>query len=881
MNLPELMRRVRFWINRDQVSRDLEDEMRLHLEMRSLHIGRHAAQKRFGNTTELQQRSRDMWGFAGADELSRDLKFAVRRLVQQRAFSLSVVAVMAIGIGAVTAMFSTVDAALLRPLPFTSPEQLLMLPPFQVPFDPGFAQSGGPARKLDITDLRRMNDLFSDVAAFGSGGTNLVDAENPVRLKVGVVTTNFFSALGVTPLRGRAFVEAEGAPNGADVAVLSYGLWQRQFGGRDVAGLHVTLGTRSFEVVGVMPRGFSFPTESDLWVPLSVPSTFASGEFFKGIATSQTVARLKTGVSPEIANAQLLLRLAQWYGSIDTRSQKQFENVVPNARTGGAAVPLQSALTGDRRTALYVLLGATGLLLLVACVNVTNLLLSHANARRRELAVRQVLGATRFRIVRQLMTESVVLSLSGAVVGVLLAPMALRVMRTLLPSSLAGVAPAAINLRVLMFAVVTALLTGIAFGLWPAFRSSSGGQGEVIKSGSGHGSTASDAGLVRRLLVSTELALTVMLLIGAGLMLRSFSELIARDSGIQSERLGTVELAMPTTQGNRWDRVGKVREMVAILSGMPGIESAAAVNDLPLNGQGGISVQIQIDGTPAPIGGERRGARYLFATSDYFSTLGIKLLRGRSFDVTDDSLSLRTAVVSQSMADRYWPNADPIGRTFRIGQAPITVIGVVADVREARLEDDAGPQMYLHLLTGTPSRLTLVARGNMSERALLAHITNAVRTVDRSQAVYNVRMMDDVVSTSVAPRRTNTILIGAFALLALILASVGVYAVVAYGVSHRSRELGIRSALGASGWSLVRMLASEMIWVTGVGIAAGLVGAWVLATTLESLVYGIATHDTLTFVLVPIVLLLPTALATLVPARKALRVNPSEVMRGD
>ncbi|MEP6834409.1 MAG: ABC transporter permease [Gemmatimonas sp.] len=822
-----------------------------------------------------------MWGLANIEELTRDLKFALRRLVKQRAFSLSVVGVMAIGIGGVTTMFSIVDAALLRPLPFKASEQLMVLPALDVPFDAGFNPSNGPARQIDITDARTMKNLFTEVAAFGSGGANLVDAEQPQRLNVGVVTTNFFSVLGINPIRGRSFVDAEGVENGPNVAILSYGLWQQQYGGRDVVGIHIPLGTRSYEVVGVMPQGFSFPSESDVWVPLSIPSTFATAELFKGFTNTLTLARLRPGVTRETANAQLLARLERWQNGIDARSRTMFERVISNARSNGAVRPLQDTLVGDRKTAFYVLLGATGLLLLIACVNVTNLLLSHASARTRELAVRQVLGATRARIVRQLLTESVVLSLAGAGLGLLLAPIALRVMRTLIPASLAGVAPAELNIRVLMFALATALLTGVAFGLWPAFRSARVDQGQVIKAGGGHGATSASSGRVRRVLVSAELALTVMLLIGAGLMLRSFSVLMQRESGLQSAHVATLEMSLASSSGNRGERLRKLNETISRLSAMPGIQSAAAVNDLPLAGQGGISVMINVDGAPPLASGESRGARYLFATSDYFATMGIKLLRGHLFSATEDSLSPRTAVVSKSMADAYWPNSDALGRTFQLGRSVMTVIGVVADVREAKLEGDAGPQMYMNLLVGSPQRLALVARGNVPEQTLLSHMTAAVRSVDKSQAVYNLRMMDDVVSTSVAPRRTNTVLIGAFAILALILASVGVYAVVSYGVSHRSRELGIRSALGATGSSLVTMLAGEMVWVTAIGIAVGLAGAWALAKTLESLVYGVQVHDLLTFVVVPLALLLPTLLATLVPARRVLKVNPAEVMRAD
>lgn len=822
-----------------------------------------------------------MWGFADLEDLTRDLKFAVRRILKQRTFSLSVVGVMAIGIGAVTAMFSAVDAAMLRPLPFKSPEQLMVLPNFSVPFDPGVKRTGGPARRLDVTDVREMKTLFTDVAAFGTGGANLVDAERPIRVKAAAVTTNFLSTLGITPIRGRSFVDAEGVPNGPDVAILSYGLWQRQYGGRDVSGMRIVLGTRTYEVVGVMPRGFTFPSESDVWVPQSVPYTFATSEIFRGFNPSLTLARLAPGVSETTANLQLLAKLDQWNSALDARSAKMYADLVPKARAKGTVHPLQQQLVGDRKTALYVLLGATGLLLLIACVNVTNLLLSQANARRRELAVRLVLGATRGRVVRQLLTESVVLSVAGAALGILLAPIALRTMRALLPSSLDGIAPAELNLRVLIFAVVMALITGIGFGLWPAFRSARESDGDVIKGGGGHGSTTANAGRVRRVLVSAELALTVMLLIGAGLMLRSFSTLMNSDSGMNGAQTGTLEMTLASTATNRGDRVRNLNATLQRLAAMPGIQSVGAINDLPLNGQGGISVTVEIDGAPPLKDDDMRFARYLFASPDYFTAMRIPLLRGRMFSASEDSLSPKTAVISNAMAKLYWPGVDPIGRTFKLGSDAVTVVGIVSDVRESKLEEDGGPQMYLNLLTIAPTRLALVARGNIPEQTLLAYMADAVRSVDKSQAVYNLRMMGDVVSLAVAPRRTNTILIAAFAALALMLASVGVYAVVSYGVAHRSRELGIRSALGATGSSLVTMLASEMVWVGALGIGVGLAGAWALAKTLSNLVYGVEVHDTITFVVVPVALLVPLVLATLVPARRVLKVNPADVMRAD
>lgn len=878
----DFTRRIWYFLRRDQLTRELEEEMGIHMQMRAERIGSHEAQRKFGNTTTLQQRSRDMWGFGALEDLASDVKFAFRRLTQRPAFAAAVIGVMAIGIGATTAMFSAVDATMLRPLPFKDPKQIVAIAGFDVPFDPGVPGAvDGPDRRADVTDLAKMTNVFAEVGAYASGAYNLVDPEQPLRLKTGVVTTNFFHLLGIEPIRGRAFIESEGKPNGPDVVILSYGLWQRRFGGRDIAGLVVTLGSRTFDVVGVMPQGFSFPTESELWVPLSVPSTFATMAALRNSPSAIPIARLAPGVTVNFAEGQVTALQDKWFAGLSEASKENYKGFLSSVRIEGMVHVLQEELSSNGRTAMLVLLGATTLLLLIECVNVTNLLLSQAAARQREIAVRQVLGATRMRVVRQLLTENVLLSVSGAALGVLLAPIPLKIMRVLQPKMLAGIAPANVNLRVLIFAVLVAVITGVLFGMWPAFRFSREDHGATIKTGGGHGATAGRVSHVRRLLVSAELALTVMLLIGAGLMLRSFNVLMQRERGLVTENVGSMELTVAATSSNRGSRVQALKDILTNLASTPGVQNVAAVNDLPLSGQGGVSVGVKVPGAPDAKDGKKPYARYLFATRDYFATMGIPLQRGRLFEATDDSLSKMTALISQKMADIYWPNADPIGSTFQLGNQDVTVIGIVANIREQRLENEAGPQMYLNLLTIGPSRYSVVARSTLPDRELLAKMTAALRAVDRSQAAYNVRMMDEVVSTSVAPRRANTTLITVFAVLALILASVGVFAVVAHGVSHRSRELGIRSALGATGHALVNMLAREMVWVTALGVAIGLAGAWALAKTLESLVYGVEVHDTMTFVLVPIALLLPTAFATLVPARRALRVNPSEVMRGD
>jgi predicted permease len=550
----------------------------------------------------------------------------------------------------------------------------------------------------------------------------------------------------------------------------------------------------------------------------------------------------------------------------------------------GTVVPLQQTLVGDRRRALVILLGATGLLLLIACANVTNLLLSQAALRRREIAVRTMMGASRRRIVRQLLVESVVLAMVGAAVGLVLAPVGLGLMRALMPADLAGVAPAQIDFRVLGFAALLALATGIAFGLWPAIGSTGVGVSDAMRSGGGHGATRSGARRVRRVLVTVEIALSLLLLIGAGLLLRSFRHLIGLDSGMRTARVGTLELSLARGVG-RAARLGRIERIQERLAAQQGIEAVGVVNDLPLRGGSGISIGIKTDHSARPKGpdGYVIFPRFLEASSGYFRALGIPLLRGRLFAASDDSLGPSVAVISASMAMAFWPDNYAIGRVFYFGgdTAPTTVIGIVGDVREASLDRDPTPQMYFPVSIMTPDNLAVVARSTLPPAALLARMTDAVRAVDPAQAVYRVRMLQDVVRASVAPRRANTVLISAFAGLALVLAVLGVYAVVAYGVAQRARELGIRAALGATGRDLVQLLVGEMVPVTLAGITLGLGAAWALTRVLSSLIYGVSLHDALTFVVVPIVLAIPALVASLLPARRAMRVNPVDVIRAE
>jgi predicted permease len=891
MSIGTLWRRIRLFVHRDQATSDMQEEMRLHLELRAEQLARagvvHAdqdARTQFGNRTIHAEDTRNASGLEWLEHAMMDLRYATRRIWQKPAFAGAVIGIMALGIGAATAMFSAIDAAMLRPLPFANPAELVALRSIQVPFDPGTGVREGSVHMLDVHDVENLRDLFSQSASYAAGGLNIADDDHPVRANAGVVTVNFFTTLGVLPERGRAFVAEDGIPNAANVVIVSHNFWQNHLGGRDIAHATLSLNGNQHQVIGVMPKGFSFPKESDVWIPMSVPTTFATFNAFRGFLASKTIARLAPGVTPTSAEAKLRARWQQAVSSASAADRQRLdEGELGDIRKEGALAPLQQQLVGDKRTALLMLLGATLVLLLIACANVTNLLLSQAGIRRREMALREVLGATRGRIVRQLLVESILLAVAGAVLGVALAPIALKVVGQLLPPALVGLAPAQIDLRVLAFAAVLALVTGIVFGLWPAIGNARVEPDTVIKSGGGHGATSGKLGYGRRLLIAAELAMTIVLLVGAGLMLRSFRHVMGLDAGLTAQHVATLELSFKRMQ--QAERVQRVNTIIETIASSPGVVAAGAVNDLPLRGGGGISISVSVDGAPKSSDPkDMTFARYLIASGGYFDALGIRLLSGRSFTAVDDSLSPRVVIVSATMAKKYWPNASPLGRTLDLGgrgSDPVTVVGVVADVRETSLESDPEPQMYFAITQQTPANIAVVARGALAPERMLALLQNAVRRADRAQAVYNVKTMDDVVGASVAARRTNMLLITIFAGVALALSALGVYAVVAYGVAQRARELGIRAALGARASNLMTLVATELLWVSLAGVAMGLAGSWALSRLVSSMLYGISPHDPATYLLVPLTLLVPAAVAAIIPAHRASQVDPALVLRAD
>ncbi len=886
--LGTIWRRLQFFLFRERATRELEDEMQLHRDLRAEALirdgvgeraARSEASRRFGRTLPRTEQGRDAWGWIRLDAITQDIRYGARRLRQHGWFTASVVSILALGIGATTAMFSAIDAAFLRPLPFMRADELVTLQRVNVPST--FRWGNEPqVRPFDIDHVKDMKDVFSHVAVYAAGGLNLVSAERPQRVNAGVVSGDFFTTLGVRPLHGRAIGPADGGVEAPDVVVLSWQLWQERFGGGEVLGTLLPLNTRQYEIIGVMPRDFSFPNQSDLWIPLNIPISGRTFEAFRGYLPSTVIARRAFGVTAATAEARLQEGWARITSTMP-RTPGQRLSSDENLRiiqAEGAAEPLRDKLVGDRRTALLVLFGVTGLLLLIACANVTNLLLSYGASRARELALRSVLGATRGRLLNQLLAESIMLSVGGAAIGIAIAPITLGVLRTLMPASLAGVTPVQLDWRVFTFGALLAVATGILFGLWPAFGVTRGEASVAIKSGGGHGASARGARRGQRILVASELALAGVLLVGAGLMLRSFERLVATDTGMRPEQVATLELSFVSGTGAA-ARVARVDDILANVRRLPGVSAAGVVNDLPLRGSGGIGISVTVDGAPPEA--KEVFPRYLIASDGYLEALGIAVRRGRGFTEADGDSARPVALISEAMAKTYWPTTDPIGRTFLFGGdgPPIAVIGVVADVREGGLERDPGPQMYFPAKSSLGANLALVVRGTGPVAALLEGMTRAVRDVDPSQAVYNIRSMDEVVGASMAARKANTMLITLFGALALVIAALGVYAVTSNAVAQRMREFGIRAALGATRSDLLRHVSSEMMLVIGIGVAAGGIVAWLASRVMSGLVYGIDVRDPGTFALSPLLLIAAAIAATLIPARRATRVQPVEVMR--
>lgn len=800
------------------------------------------------------------------DAFFSDLRYTLRLLRKTPIFTLVAAATLALGIGANTAMFSIVDAVIFRTLPFGDPDRLVMV--WEDAAFAGFARNT-PAPG-NYTEWRKMNRSFTDLAATAGTSASLTGDGPPEQILGRSVTFNFFTVLGAQPQLGRSFTEEEDR-TGAPVVVVSFALWQRRYGGDpSVIGRRVLLNDSPAEIVGVMPKPFVFRNRDiDYWVPIHfTPAQVTQrGNHFLNV-----VARLKPGVSAAAAAADMSV--------VAAALEKQYPDT--NRRIGAVVVPLKEDLLGNTRLELIVLMAAAASTLLIACANLASLLLSRAAGRRGELAVRVALGATRGRLVRQMVTEGMVLSLLGGVVGLAIPPLVGSLLTQLVPTGVSAVSTSALDWRLVAFSFLASLLTGLLFSIVPALQAARASLRDALQQGA-RASVGGSAGATRGALVVLQVAATLVLLVAAGLMLRTLANLRAIDLGFRSDNLLTLRTTLP--QPKYADAVKRMAFFERVLGGvrqLPGVQHAAYVSTLPFVSIGNTR-GFGIEGRTIPAG-QVPDALYRVGTNDYLQTLDVRLVAGRLLDERDVNGAPLVVVINETMARQFWPNDSALGHRVRFGppDAPlITIVGVVKDVRERGYELAMKPGVYLpasQVVRGsTPDNLIVRVAGNPLQYA--RQVERIIASVDATQPVAGVRTLDDIIDLNVADRRQQMVLLVAFGALALLLVSLGLYGLLAQAVSARSREIGLRMALGATPRRVMRMVIARGVGLTALGVGVGGAAAWAVTRTMSSLLYGVGAADPVTFAGVGTLLGAVALCACAFPAMRAARVDPMVVLR--
>jgi putative ABC transport system permease protein len=805
----------------------------------------------------------------GMDSVRLDLAYALRRLVQAPAFTAIATATLALGIGANTAIFSVVNAVLLKPLPFERPYELARV-----------AQTwkGRPSvySPQNFLDVQSQSHAFEFLAAIDAGAVTLTGAGTPARVEGAEVSAAFFDVLRVRPPHGRAFGPEENEPGRTKVAVLGHRLWQERFGGDPgVVGRPVHLNRVPHVVVGVAPAGFSFPEGAEVWTPLEYDSRFRAES--RGAWYLTVIGRLKPGVTVERAREEvstIAARLAQAYPDA-------------NEGVGGTVLSLHEATVGDSRTALLVLLGAVGLVLLVACVNVANLLLARVAARETELAVRTALGAGRGRLVRQLLTESVLLALLGGLAGMALASFLVDALLALQPQGLPRLAEVRLDRPVLGFTAALSLLTGVLFGIAPAFQMARRATAQALREGS-RGILAGGRGRLRSGLVVGQLALAMVLLAGAGLLIHSFSRLRQVDPGFRSSNALSFRIALPeSAYADDARLVAFQDELRERLAALPGARAVGAVSSLPLTGAR-FSISFTVEGRPPLPPAQQPSLEVRIATAGYFEAMGIPLMRGRLFGRGDDGESPQVVVLSESAVRRFFPEEDPLGQRIELGMGSRRgrgvggeVVGVVGDVKERGLAEEELPEVYLPYAQYPVQSMDVLLRSNLDPRALAPAAERVVHALDAELPLSRVATLDEVVARSISQPRFHMLLLGAFAGSALFLAALGIFGVMSHAVAQRSREIGIRLALGARPGDVLRMLRGEALGLTALGIGAGLAATAALSRAIAGLLFDLSPTDPATLAGVAGLLAVSAGLAAQLAARKATRVDPLTALRSE
>jgi putative ABC transport system permease protein len=799
----------------------------------------------------------------------QDLRYGLRTMLKRPGFTLIAVMTLALGIGSSTAIFTVVDAAVIRGLPYRSPNELYHM--WERTPQKEFDQ-----REFSYPDYQDyLQNKVVDIAAYTGGGTILNGNGESERVFAPSVTANFFSVLGVDAIRGRTFQTDEDKQGGPRVVVLTYGLWQRRFGGNEqILGQQLDLAGNSYTIIGVLPQSFQFAMRpADLFMPYQPTQNQLTRRYMHG---TNLIARLKPGVTAAQAQAELSL--------VTSRIEQQYKD--SHAGVTLKLIPLQEQVVGQVKPILMILLGAVGFVLLIACANVANLLLTRSLTRQKEVGIRVALGASRRRVIQQLLTESVLLSLAGGVVGLLLAFWGTGALVSMLPPNQINALPflqtLKVDARMLGFSFGLSLLTGIIFGLAPALQSTRLELTGVLKEG-GRNSSGSVSQRLRSGLVMTEIALAVVLLVGAGMLLKSLVRVLRTDPGFNPENVLTMTVALPAAKYNEAPAQVNMQDQIQQkVKTLPGVTGVGTVNILPL--QPGNTTRVNVEGEPIPPPGQELEANIRTVSDDYFRTLGVPLISGRMFDGRDEANGQQVVIIGKTMADRMFAGREPLGRRLKyagVEAPPLSIVGVVADVKITGLDQETRPVIYYPFRQNSSTFANLVVRTSADPNALAGSIRNEIRSLEPGVAIFNMQAMPELIANSPAAfmRRFPATLIGVFAGLALLLSSIGIYGVVSYSVSQQTHYIGVRMALGARASDILKLILKQGLVIALAGIAIGSVGAFVLMRILQSLLFEVRANDASTYVVVAVVLFFIALLACYLPARRATKVDPLVALR--
>ena len=863
--------RLRAWRDSEAVHREIDEELRFHLDMRteenirkgmSPHEARMLAETRFGRVTRIKELGYSVRGGGLMETLWQDLRYAIRMLRRDAPFTFVAVLTLAVGIGMNTAIFSIVNAVLLQPLPFANADELVTI------YNTSGGESKFPLSPVAFLNLKRHHSVFTDIAALSNKGwpANLTGRGEAERLQGFQVSANLFSLLGVSPRQGRAFVEDEDRPGGNHVVLLSYDLWQRRFvGDPQIFGQTIALNGESYTVIGVMPEDFRFYTKTDLWTPLAFTPTDEND----AAGFLEVIGRRKPGIS-----------LVQASTEVETISREINKN--PNSQVTTRLGNPQSELTAEVRPMLLLLMGAVGFVLLIACVNIANLLLARGNVRRRELAVRTALGAGRWRVMRQLLTENLLLALLSASVGLLLARWAIQFVASGLPEYLADansrVALLRLDTTTLIVTFMLALITSVLFGLVPAFQLSRIDLNEALSEG---GRTVAPRKRLRSVLVVAEVALAMVLLVGGGLMTRSLWRLAHVNLGYDPTGVLTAKIDPSDDKYDGLERVSTFyQELLRRIRTIPNVREAGLINSL------NASFSFSIDEHP-PLPPEQQSFAQINQVSpDYFRVLGIPLREGRFFEDSDGKGSQPVVIVDETFAQQYFPGEDPIGKHIKgefsrgEGQSSREIVGVVGSARYWTVSREPFPHMYFSYLQENWGSMSLVVRAQSGDpMRLSAPVRAELAAIDKSQPIHSFKSMESTVSELVAPQRFTTLVLAAFAVMAAGLAAIGIYGVVSYSLAQRTREIGVRMALGATGRDILKLILRQGMTPVAIGSIIGLIASIALAKLISGLLFGVRTTDLATLIAVTLLLVVVALVANYIPARRAIKIDPLTAIR--